>query len=214
MGNRDPLIESLGDGVARELARAGSLVRFATGEHMVREGEEGDTLFVILSGRVRVYVAGEDGREMVLGQYGSGSIVGEMFLDGKPRSASVKAGEPVTASELGRAGLLETLSARPEVALGIILRLIDRLRGATLNVKNLALLDVYGRVARLIMSLETEERDGRRISVESLTQKEIASRVGASRDMVALILKDLETGGYIAREGRRIVILRRPPARW
>jgi len=214
MGSRDPLIESLADEVARELARAGSLVRFATGEHMVREGESGDTLFVILSGRVRVYVAREDGREMVLGQYGSGSIVGEMFLDGKPRSASVMAGEPVTASELGRAPLLQTISARPEVALGIILRLIDRLRGTTLNVRDLALLDVYGRVARFLMSLETVERDGRRISVESLTQREIASRVGASRDMVALILKDLEKGGYIAREGRRIVILRRPPARW
>ena len=214
MANRDGLIRGLGDELARTLAAAGQLRQHPDGELVLREGDGGDSLFVILSGRVRVFVSDAAGHEMVLGHHGPGEIVGELALDGKPRSASVKAGEPVTASELGRAGLLETLSARPEVALGIILRLIDRLRGATLNVKNLALLDVYGRVARLIMSLETEERDGRRISVESLTQKEIASRVGASRDMVALILKDLETGGYIAREGRRIVILRRPPARW
>jgi CRP/FNR family cyclic AMP-dependent transcriptional regulator len=151
---------------------------------------------------------------MLLGRYGPGEIVGEMALDGKPRSASVRATEPVTVSRLGFAGLRSLTAARPELSWGMIERLIGRARAATLEVRNLALLDVYGRIARLLLELEAAAAVRPGAARERLTQQEIANRVGASREMVGRILKDLLAGGYIAREGKRITVLRRPPARW
>lgn len=214
MGAWDPAIRSIADPLVRELAACGRVRSFDKNSIIIRESDAGDALFVILAGTVRVYVSDADGRQMVLGHYGPPETIGEMAFEGQARSASVCAMEPTVCSVVPREALLGAIRANPAIALRILATVSARTRSATGVVKSLALMDVYGRVARLLLSLQTVEIDGRRWTQERLTQQEIANRVGASRDMISRILKDLRTGGYIATRDRRITILRRPPARW
>jgi len=215
MAQSDRSREKLADPFVRELAARGQTRRYPKGALVIREGEAGDALYVILSGKVKVYVSDTQGREMILAAYEAGDYVGEMALDGKRRSASVVALEPTACAVVERDALRTAIHADPDVAMRLIGTLIGRTRTATLNLKDLALMDVYGRVARLLLELEmVPEADGRAWSRERLTQQEIANRVGASRDMISRILKELRTGGYIAFREKRVTILRRPPARW
>ncbi|MBK9244001.1 MAG: Crp/Fnr family transcriptional regulator [Burkholderiales bacterium] len=210
----DARIEALADPLVRDLARGGQVRSLARNTVFIQEGEKGESLYVILSGRVKVFVADADGREMVLDFHGPGDYVGEMSLDGRPRSASVMAVEPTVCSVLTRDALRAAIVANPDLAMNLICTLIERARIATENVRNLALMDVYGRVARLLLSLAVEQTDGRMVVPERLTQQDIADRVGASRDMVSRIFKDLTTGGYVTVADRQITINRKPPARW
>jgi CRP/FNR family cyclic AMP-dependent transcriptional regulator len=210
----EALIESIADTRVRELARIGQLRSMPRGTVFIHEGERGDSLYVILAGRVKVFVADDEGREMVLDIHEPGDYVGEMSLDGRPRAASVITMEPTVCSVLSREVLRSAIAADPDVAMHLISTLIGRARAATESVRNLALMDVYGRVARLLLSLAVEQPDGRLVVAEKLTQQEIADRVGASRDMVSRIFKDLTKGGYVTVVDRRIVINRKPPARW
>jgi len=210
----DARIEAITDPRVRELAQRGQLRSLARNTVFIHEGDQGDSLFVILSGRVKVFVADGEGREMVLDIHGPGDYVGEMALDGRPRAASVMAIEPTVCSVLTRDALRAAIAANPDVAMNLIGTLIERARIATENVRSLALMDVYGRVARLLLSLAVEQPGGRMVVPERLTQQDIADRVGASRDMVSRIFKDLTTGGYVTVVDRQITINRRPPARW
>jgi CRP/FNR family cyclic AMP-dependent transcriptional regulator len=210
----DARIEALADPLVRDLARGGQVRSMARNTVFIQEGETGDSLYVILSGRVKVFVADADGREMVLDFHGPGDYVGEMSLDGRPRSASVMAVEPTVCSALTREALRAAIVANPDLAMNLICTLIERARIATENVRSLALMDVYGRVARLLLSLAVEQPGGKMLVPERLTQQDIADRVGASRDMVSRIFKDLTTGGYVTVVDRQITINRKPPARW
>jgi CRP/FNR family cyclic AMP-dependent transcriptional regulator len=210
----DARIEALADPLVRDLARAARCAAWRATRSFIQEGETGDSLYVILSGRVKVFVADADGREMVLDFHGPGDYVGEMSLDGRPRSASVMAVEPTVCSALTREALRAAIVANPDLAMNLICTLIERARTATENVRSLALMDVYGRVARLLLSLAVEQPGGKMVVPERLTQQDIADRVGASRDMVSRIFKDLTTGGYVTVVDRQITINRRPPARW
>jgi CRP/FNR family cyclic AMP-dependent transcriptional regulator len=136
-----------------------------------------------------------------------------MALDGRPRSASVMTLEATTCAMVTRDALKDAIVANPDLAMSLIEELIDRARIATDTIKNLALMDVYGRVARLLLSL-ARERDGKLVVPERLTQQDIADRVGASRDMISRIFKDLTTGGYVTVVDRQITLNRRPPPRW
>lgn len=209
-----PALQQIRDPMVRELALRGVLRNYAAGAHIIKEGDKGDSLFVILSGKVKVYVSDRDGRDMVLDFHGPGDYIGEMALDGKPRSASVAAVEPTVCSIVMRDALRAAIAANPDVAMTLIATLIERARIATDNVKNLALMDVYGRVARLLLAIAQEQPDGRLVVPERLTQQDIAERVGSSRDMVSRIFKDLTAGGYITVVDRQITIHRKPPARW
>jgi CRP/FNR family cyclic AMP-dependent transcriptional regulator len=210
----DPRIEAIADPLVRELAQRGQVRSIARNTVFIQEGDQGDSLFVILAGRVKVFVSDADGREMVLDIHGPGDYVGEMSLDGRPRAASVMAMEPTVCSVLTRDALRAAIAANADVAMNLIGTLIERARIATENVRNLALMDVYGRVARLLLALAVEQPDGRTVVPEKLTQQDIADRVGASRDMVSRIFKDLTVGGYVTVVDRQITINRKPPARW
>jgi len=209
----DQLVAALADPLVRTLAERGQVRSFPKGSIIINEGDRGDSLFVIITGRVKVFVSDDEGREMVLADHGPGDYVGEMALDGRPRSASVITMEPTTCSVVTREALRDAIVANPDFALALITTLIDRARTTTTNVKNLALMDVYGRVARLLLSLATEQ-DGKLLVRERMTQQEIADRVGASRDMISRIFKDLTIGGYVTVVDRQITINRRPPQRW
>jgi CRP/FNR family cyclic AMP-dependent transcriptional regulator len=197
----------------RSLAQHGVSRRFPKNAVVVHEGDATDSLYIIVSGKVKVYVADESGKEVVLNTEGPGSYFGEMVLDGGPRSASVMTLEPSTFAVVAQSEFRKFLTENPDVAVHIIEKLIARTRALTDSVKSLALLDVYGRVARLLLELAHEEK-GKLVIGEKLTQQDIANRVGASREMVSRILGDLSKGGYIDISDKKITINKKPPARW
>ena len=214
MNLSDHHLAFLHDPMVRELAARGQLRSFPKNAVIINEGDRGESLFVILSGRVKVYVSDDDGREMILDHHGPGDYVGEMSLDGKPRSASVMTLEPTSCSVITREDLRAAIADNPDIAMGLISTLIERARIATDNVKNLALMDVYGRVARLLLQIAKDDGQGKLVVPERMTQQDIADRVGASRDMISRIFKDLTIGGYVTVDNRIITIHRKPPARW
>ena len=149
----------------------------------------------------------------MLSQAGPGEYFGEISLDEGPRSASVMTIEPTRFSIVPREDFRDFLAQSPEFAFNLISKLIHRVRVLTDNVKSLALMDVYGRVARMPLELAAE-RDGVLAFEDKPTQQDMANRVGASREMIGKILKDLDAGGYIRAEPRRIVITRTLPRGW
>jgi CRP/FNR family cyclic AMP-dependent transcriptional regulator len=180
---------------------------------VVTEGDRTDSLYIIVSGRVKIYVSDEKGKEVVLGESGPGEYFGEMVLDEGPRSASVRTLEPTQFLVIPKDDFREFVTRSPEFALHLILKLIKRVRALTNDVKSLALLDVYGRVARTLLDLAVE-REGVLVIENKPTQQDIASRVGASREMVGRILGDLTAGGYIEVGRDRITIAKALPRTW
>ena len=197
----------------RAIAQSGVVRQFPKQTVLIHDGDAGDSLYIILAGRVKVYASNAAGREVVIDFHGSGECVGEMSLDGSTRSASVMTVEPTTCAIVSRAHFREFILAHPDFALYLIEKLIHRVRVTTENVKSLALSDVYGRLARLLNALATDV-NGNVAVREKLTQQDIADRVGASRDMIGKLMKDLVAGGYLAVEDRTITILRKLPTGW
>ncbi len=204
----------LDEGLLREIARRGGVRSYPMQAVLINEGDSTDSLFIILSGRVKVYSTNAEGKEVVISIRGAGEYVGELALDGGVRSASVMTLEPTTCSVVSGASLREFVAAHPDFASHLIRKLIRRVRQATESVKSLALEDVYARVIRLLAELSDPGEGSERRVRERLTQQDIADRVGASREMVSRIMKDLTTGGYIVVNESRIVILKKPPAAW
>ena len=180
---------------------------------IVNEGDATDSLYIIMEGRVKAFVSDDEGREVILSTQGPGEYFGEMVLDQGPRSASVMTLEPSRFLVVPKEDFRDFVVKTPAFSVSLIEKLISRVRSLTENVKSLALMDVYGRVARLLLELANEV-DGVLVIEERLTQQDIANRVGASREMVSRILKDLSIGGYIAQTRERIVLLKKPPAHW
>ena len=206
-------LQGIADPFVRQLATLGRLRTYPKNTVFITEGDSSDSVFVILSGKVKVFISDSEGHEMILDTQGPGEYVGEMALDGNPRSASVMTLESSTFAVVARDPIREAIRQDPDFALDMISKIIDRARLATNSVKDLALLDVYGRVARLLLNLSVE-KEGKLLIPEKITQQEIAERVGASRDMVSRIFRDLTAGGYITVENRFITINKKPPARW
>lgn len=207
-------LAAIDDAFVRELAKLGRVRSYPKNTVIITEGDSSDSVFVILSGKVKAFVSDAEGHELILNTQAPGDYVGEMALDGKPRSASVVTLEPTTFSVVQREPLRDAIRRNPDFALDMIAKVIERAREATDNVKNLALLDVYGRVARLLLNMAVEAEDGRMRIPEKITQQEIAERVGASRDMVSRIFRDLTVGGYVTVENRIVTINKKPPAKW
>ena len=197
----------------RAIAATGVVRSFPRNAVLINEGDLGDALYVILSGRVKVFSSNEAGREFVIDFHEAGEYVGEMTLDGEPRSASVMTVEPTTCAVVNRTQFRDFILAHPDFAMHLIERLIHRVRVTTGNLKSLALSDVYGRLVRLLNAL-ARDVDGSQVVPEKLTQQDIADRVGASRDMIGKLMKDLVAGGYLAVEERTITILKKLPTGW
>ena len=197
------------------LAALGVQRRYRRGTLLIQEGETGDTLYIVLQGRLRAFLSDNNGRELTLGLYGPLEYVGEMSLDGGPRSANVEAAEPSICAVVTRATLLAYIAEHPEFALELMARLIRRARLATESARSVALIDVYGRLVRLLNSMaQMPNEQGERALKERLTHQQMAQHLACSREMVSRLLKDLETGGYIAVRERWIWLLKNLPARW
>jgi CRP/FNR family transcriptional regulator, cyclic AMP receptor protein len=204
----------LGSTAGSKIGADKALVRaFPKNTIIVREGDVTHSLHVILSGKVRVFLGDESGKELIVDVKGPGQYFGEMALDERPRSASVMTMEPSRFAIISKSDFRAFLDGHPKVGFHVIENLIKLVRGMNGNIRSLAMMDVYGRVARMLLDLATE-MDGKLVIPDRLTQKDMASRVGASREMINRILKDLSTGGYIKVEGGRITITKTPPPRW
>jgi CRP/FNR family cyclic AMP-dependent transcriptional regulator len=181
---------------------------------LITEGDQSDSLYVVREGQAKAYVSDEHGKEFTLSILGPGQHFGELALiDATPRSASVVTMTPCRMTVVSKADFRQCLAEDPEIAMELIRSLSQRYRALTERVRNLALLDVYGRVARTLLSMATDT-DGEQIIEQRLTHQEIASMVGASREMVSRIMKDLTTGGYVEMRDRRIVIRSKLPPAW
>ena len=197
----------------RELAPHGAPRAFAKNAVVLNEGDETSSLYVIMSGRVKVYMTGEDGRELVVATLKAGEYFGELVLDGGPRAASIATLEPSRFFVLPHSDVEGILRGNPVFARELIFKLIGKVRTLNVKVRDLALKDVYGRFVGFLES-SAEEQAGERVIPEPLTQSEIAARIGGSREMVSRIVRDLTAGAYIAVESKRIRILKKLPAHW
>lgn len=208
-----PLFSGLPKEALAEIEQHGSVKSCKKNVIVINQDDETYSLYVILKGSVKVFVSGEDGREAVLNHQEAGDYFGDLALiDKQPRVASVMTTEPSKFMIISREDFLKCLSKNPEIAINLIKPMTSRIRMLAKNVSSLALLDVYGRVARTL--LDQSEEQGDVLVTEKLTQQEIADMVGASRAMVSRILKDLKEGGYISIEKKRITIHHKLPSRW
>jgi CRP/FNR family transcriptional regulator, cyclic AMP receptor protein len=180
---------------------------------LVQEGDKSDQLYVLLAGKLKVFLADDDGNEIVVDVLSPKQYFGEMALDGEPRSASVMTVEASKLAVIQREDFKRFLAEDAQAALALIVTLIRRARNLTRTIGNLALLDVYGRVARLLIDNATEEL-GQLVVTQKMSQQEIAQRIGSSREMVSRILSDLKEGGYVSIDSGRIVIKHNLPKHW
>ncbi len=205
--------EKLQDQLIQAIAQKGDVRNFPAKAIIINEGDLSDSLYIILSGKIKVFSANEAGKEVIFNVHSAGDYIGEMSLDGEPRSASAMTLEPTTCSVVSGNNLREFIALHPDFATHLIFKLIRRARVASENLKSLALLDVYGRIARVL--LELAEPDGDKMIIkQKLTHQDIADRVGSSREMVTRILKDLTAGGYLSVQEKFITVHKKPPAGW
>jgi CRP-like cAMP-binding protein len=204
-----PIFAELADEDISSLARLTTRRRYPKDTVVFFENEEGDSFFMILEGRIKVTILGDDGREIILSVLGPGDFFGEMaLLDNEPRSATAIAVEESELLILQRTDF-QGVATKRTITGALIRVLTARLRRANHQISTLALLDVYGRVARVILDMAREEgkrlKDGR-IAFRRATHQEIANRIGTTRETVTRMLKDLERQGLIQVEGKEIIV--------
>ncbi len=196
------------------IASHGNTKSYPKNSILINEGDESDFLYIIKEGRVKVYVSEENGKEAILNIQGPGEYFGELALiDEAPRSATVVTTEPSKLVFVSRMDFEKCMASNPALSVKLIRALSSRVRELTDVVKNLALHDVYGRVAQTLLKM-SNEKDGIRTIEQKLTHQDIANMVGASREMVSRIMKDLATGGYIQIKGKQISIPGKLPSAW
>lgn len=193
------------------LGKAGKKRLYPKNTIILNEGDPSSGLYVIHSGRLKAFLADERGREIILNIMEPGDYFGEMALiDNELRSASVMTMEDSELTLVTKENFNDCLARNPELAAKLMLGLIKRLRISTRKVGSLALMDVYGRVANTLLQY-AKEHDGKLMVLEKLTHHEIANIVGASREMVSRIMRDLTQGGYISIDSEKRIILNENP---
>jgi CRP/FNR family cyclic AMP-dependent transcriptional regulator len=201
-----PLFSGLPEDDLRAIADKAAIKTFPKNATVISEGDLTGSLYVVLSGKVKVYLDDESGKELILDIKGAGDYFGEMALDERPRSASVVALEPSKFAVISKTDFAHLLLDHPEIALHVIKDLIHIVRGLNKNVRSLAMQDVYGRVSKLLLDLAVDRDEGKPVISEKPTQQDMANRVGSSREMVSRVFRDLTFGGYIKVEGKKITI--------
>ena len=182
---------------------------YARNVYVMQAGDETDSIYVLLSGKAKVLINDEQGHEVILGYMGAQDFFGEMgILDDQPRSASVYTLEACEMLRLSKDGFMSCLKENTEVAMLVIRNLVRRLRAADRKIESLALVDVSGRVARILLDI-AEEIDGRLVVQRTPAKQDIARQIGASREMVSRVVKDLEQRGLLRAERRSMVIIDR-----
>ncbi|WP_092001031.1 Crp/Fnr family transcriptional regulator [Polaromonas sp. OV174] len=195
---RVPLFSMLTATQAASVADAVVKRRFKRGEPIVEQGKKSNALSIILTGRARVVSTDIRGREVILATMRPGDYVGEMSLiDNEPHSATVLAEIQTDALILGRPEFERCLPENGSMAYAVLKGLVRRLRHADRKIESLALMDVYGRVARVLLEFAGENADGKAVIRDKVSRQDLAKMVGASREMVSRVMKDLEERGFI-----------------
>jgi len=204
-----PIFSELSDADVASLAQLLNRRKYPKDGVVFFENEEGDSFFMIVEGRIKVTILGDDGREVILSMLGPGDFFGEMaLLDNEPRSASAIAAEDSELLCLARVDF-QGVATKRSITSALIKVLTARLRHANHQISTLALLDVYGRVARVILDMAREEgrrlKDGR-IAFRRATHQEIANRIGTTRETVTRMLKDLERQGLVHVDSKEMIV--------
>ena len=195
---RVPLFSMLTPTQAESVSDAVIKRRFKRGELIVEQGKKSNALFIILNGRARVLTTDVRGREVILANLSPGDYIGEMSLiDNEPHSASVRAEVQTDVLMLGRVEFARCLPENTSMAYAVMKGLVQRLRHADRKIESLALMDVYGRVARALIEAAEMDADGQAVIRDKVSRHDLAKMVGASREMVSRVMKDLEERGYI-----------------
>ena len=201
-----PLFSLLPEGQLQQLTRVLSRKAYPRNSTVIAAGDSADALYIVISGRLKVVMGDNEGREVILAILGQGEFFGEMgLIDQAPRSATVTTIEPSELLTITRADFTKCLRENFDLTMNVIRGLVKRLRAADSKIGSLALMDVYGRVARHLM--ETAENiDGQKVVTKKPTKQHIAKTVGASREMVTRVMKELETSGRIEVRARQILL--------
>jgi len=209
------LFKHLTDQQLAELAAQAREINFRKNAVLMTEGDTGETMYVINTGSVKVYVSDDEGRELVLYQQGKGAVIGDIaLLDDEPRSASVSTLEPSTALMIGKQAFLDCLRSSPEMAINIIRSLTQRLRDATEGSRSLALDNVYRRLADKLQELGEGESPETLSLGKKYSYQELGSMIGASREMVGKVMAELVKGEYIEIVDGKIQMRRKLPRNW
>jgi len=172
--------------------------RFKRGEVLVEQGQKSDALFILLTGRARVMSSDSRGREVILATLSQGDYLGEMsIIDNQPHSATVRAEVQTDVLMLGRTEFARCLTENASMSLVVMRGLVKRLRQADRKIESLALLDVYGRVAHALLDFAVPDAQGQLLIKDKISRQDLAKMVGASREMVSRVMKDLEERGFI-----------------
>ena len=195
---RVPLFSMLTGEQANAVAQAVSKRRFKRGETIVEQGRKSNALFIVLSGRCRVVTTDPRGREVIIATLRPVDCIGEMSLiDNEPHSATVLAEVQSDMLVLGRAEFDRCVADNLQMARAVMTGLVQRLRRADQKIESLALMDVYGRVAHALLEQASPDPQGQMFIRDKISRQDIAKMVGASREMVSRVMKDLEERGYI-----------------
>jgi len=201
-----PLFSSFPDDQLRMLATVVARRSAPRSSVIMAAGDATDSLYIVISGRLKVMMGDADGKEVILSLIGPGEFFGEMgLIDESPRSASVVTIEPCELLQVSKRDFRKCLQENFEISMAVMKGLVRRLREADRKIGSLALLDVYGRVARLLLYM-SEDINGQKIVTKRLPKQDIAKMIGASREMVSRVMKDLQMGGYIEMRGSNIVL--------
>lgn len=192
-----PMFESLGNERLAKIAGFATLRRIPRHATVLQAGDRTDNIYLILTGTLKVQISDQEGREVILSMLTAGEMFGEMgVIDDHPRSATVISTEPCDLVVIPKDDFKACLEENFEVSLYIIRNLVKRLRNADRKIESLALIDVYGRVARLLLEM-AETDNGRLVVRRHITRQDIAKTIGASREMVSRVMRDLQVQGLI-----------------
>lgn len=201
-----PLFTSFPDEQLRMLAAVVTRRSAPRATTIMAGGDSTDSLYIVLAGRLKVMMSDSEGKEVILCLLGPGEYFGEMgLIDDEPRSASVVTIEPCELLAVAKRDFKKCLAENFEMAQAVMRGLVRRLREADRKIGSLALLDVYGRVARLLLDM-SEDVNGEKVVTKRLPKQDIAKMIGASREMVSRVMRDLQMGGYIEVRGSAIVL--------
>ena len=208
---RAPLFDGLDEESARALRRQMADVKLSRGEHLFLEGQDGDRLYVVLDGKIKLTRAATDGRENLLSVLGPGEMFGELSLfDPRPRTMSASAVTDVQLAALAHDDLRKWLTGRPDVAMHLLAALARRLRRTNEVMSDLVFTDVPGRVAKALLDLAarfgTRQEGGLQVN-HDLTQEELAQLVGASRETVNKALADFVARGWIQLHPKSVLLI-------
>lgn len=202
-----PMFSGLHESALEPIVRVAMMRKAPRGSTVVMAGDRTDFVYLVLSGGLKVQVCDEDGREVILTLLGPGELFGEMgVLDDNPRSATVVANQSSELIVISKADFKRVMQENFDVCLYIMRNLVHRLRIADRKIETLALMDVYGRVARLLLDM-AEHVNGENVVRRKISKQDIAKMIGASREMVSRVMKDLHNQGLIE-EGEGRIILR------